>query len=175
MTDHERELAGIRKGALFPYTKNEKIYHCPGDRTWKEVKGSLNASQSPYRSFAASWAMNGQWGGIDSKYKYKSTVKIVNPSMRLVFIEEEEAGGANWGSWILEPNPASFKWWDPIAIWHTGRSTNLGFADGHSEAHFWKDKSTIDMGETQKLGQAPYAGEHEDLEFIRQAYHHDFK
>jgi len=175
MTDHERELAGIRKGALFPYTKNEKIYHCPGDRTWKEVKGSLNASQSPYRSFAASWAMNGQWGGIDSKYKYKSTVKIVNPSMRLVFIEEEEAGGANWGSWILEPNPASFKWWDPIAIWHTGRSTNLGFADGHSEAHFWKDKSTIDMGETQKLGQAPYAGEREDLEFIRQAYHHDFK
>ncbi len=175
MSDHERELAGIRKGALFPYTATEKVYNCPGDRTWYEVEGSLGPSQSPYRSFATSWPMNGQWGGIDPKYKYKRTVEIVSPSRRLVYLEEEEAGGANWGSWILSSNPAIFGWWDPISIWHSRRSTNLGFADGHSEKHIWKDKSTLDMAENQNLGQAPYSGEGQDLQFIRQAYHHAFK
>lgn len=175
MSGHERELAGIRKGALYPYTKNEEIYHCPGDRTWKEVTGTLNAQQSPYRSFATSWAMNGQWGGIDPKYKYKKIINIVRPSERFVFIEEEEAGGANWGSWVLDSS--SFRWWDPIAIWHSGRSTNIGFADGHSEAHFWQDESTIIMGETQQLGAVPKtsAGEGEDLRFIERAFHHDLK
>ena len=46
MSDHERELAGIRKGALFPYAETEKLYNCPGDRTWKDVTGPLSPSQS---------------------------------------------------------------------------------------------------------------------------------
>jgi len=173
--DHERELRGIRNGALFPYTASEKVYNCPGDKTWKEVTGTLSSQQSPYRSFATSWPMNGQWGGIDNKYKYKKTAEIPQPSERLVYLEEEEAGGANWGSWILSSNPSTFEWWDPIAVWHSRRSTNLGFADGHCQKRIWRDKSTLDMGENQNLGQKPYPGEGEDLRFIRHAYHHDFK
>ncbi|MCD6394355.1 MAG: hypothetical protein J7M40_12720 [Planctomycetes bacterium] len=171
MSEKERELAGIRKGALFPYTETEKLYNCPGDRTWTTVTGMLGAGQSPYRSYAVSWPMNAQWGGIDPKYKYTKMDEIISPANRLVFLEEEEAGGANWGSWILS---MGFEWWDPIAIWHAKSSTNLGFADGHSEKHHWVDKSTLYMAEHQIQGVEPPFGEGEDLRYMRRIHHHAF-
>ncbi len=176
MTDHQRELAGIRKGALFAYTEAVGVYNCPADRTWKTAGGTFDSYQSPFRSFAGSNAMNGQYtgGGSYELYQYKKVSDIKLPALRMVFLEEEEADGANWGSWILSL-PPSFTWWDPISIWHSRRSTNLGFADGHSEKRIWKDKSTLDMAEDQSFGQAPYSGEGQDLQFIRQAYHHAFK
>ena len=178
MSENERELAGIRKGALFPYTETEKLYHCPGDRTYKTATGTLSSSQSPYRSFAVPWPMNGQWGSTpdkEEKYRYRKMAEIVLPSNRLVFLEEEEDGGRNWGSWILPSNPAVFEWWDPIAIWHSRSSTNLGFADGHAEKQHWVDQSTLDMAENQTLGQTLNAGEGEDLTYMRRIYHHAFR
>ena len=177
MSENERELAGIRKGALFPYTETEKLYNCPGDRTWTTATGTLSSSQSPYRSFAVPWSMNGQWGSSpdeDEEHRYTRMDEIVMPSNRLVFLEEEEAGGSNWGSWILPGNPAVFEWWDPIAIWHSRSSTNLGFADGHAEKRHWVDRSTLDMAENQTSGQTPYAGEGEDLTYMRRAFHQDW-
>ena len=174
MSENARELAGIRKGALYPYAETEKLYHCPGDRTYKTVTGTLNSSQSPYRSFAVSWPMNAQWGGINSRYKYEKMGEIVLPSNRLVFLEEEEAGGSNWGSWILRANRACL-WHDPIAIWHARSSTNLGFADGHVAKRHWVDQSTLDLAEDQgPIPKAPYAGEGEDLRFMRRAFHHNW-
>jgi prepilin-type N-terminal cleavage/methylation domain-containing protein/prepilin-type processing-associated H-X9-DG protein len=179
MSENERELAGIRKGALFPYTETEKLYNCPGDRTWKTATGTLSPSQSPYRSFAVSWPMNAQWPGVNDRYKYTKTGEIVMPANRLVFLEEEEAGGSNWGSWILRPDPADFRWHDPIAIWHSRSSTNLGFADGHAERHHWVDQSTLDMAENQTLRKdplaPPYVGEGEDLRYMRRIYHHAWR
>ncbi len=177
MSENERELAGIRKGALFPYTETEKLYNCPGDRTWTTVTGTLGAGQSPYRSFAVSWPMNAQWGGVDDKYKYTKMGEIVMPANRLVFLEEEEVGGANWGSWILPTNPAAFNWWDPIAIWHTRSSTDLGFADGHAEKHHWVDESTLYMAKNQIQGVVPDSalGEGEDLRYMRRIYHHAWR
>ena len=61
MTDHARELAGIQKGALWPYVGDEEVYHSPGDRNWKSEIASYSAATSPYRSYAISDAMNGQW------------------------------------------------------------------------------------------------------------------
>ncbi len=176
MSENERELAGIRKGALFPYTETEGLYHCPGDRTYRTVTGTLNSSQSPYRSFAVSWPMNAQYGTTadKEKYGYKKMGEIVLPSNRLVFLEEEDGSG-NWGSWILPGNPATFEWWDPIAIWHSRSSTDFGFADGHAEKRRWVDRSTLDMAKNQIFGQAPYAGEGEDLTYMRRVYHHAFR
>lgn len=182
MSENERELAGIRKGALFPYTETEKLYHCPGDRTFKTVTGTLTPFDSPYRSFAVSWPMNGNWGGINPKYKYKKMGEIRLPANRLVFIEEED-GSNNWGSWILRANPVEFRWHDPIAIWHTRSSTNLGFADGHAAKRHWVDKSTLDMAEYQITGMdphgsdpsgSPYVDEGEDLAYMRRVFHHDW-
>jgi prepilin-type N-terminal cleavage/methylation domain-containing protein/prepilin-type processing-associated H-X9-DG protein len=175
MTDHQRELAGIRKGALFPYTEAVGVYNCPGDRTWKTAGGTFDSYQSPFRSFAGSNAMNGQWGkdAAYGQYQYRKVNEIKLPALRMVFLEEEEAGGGNWGSWILSL-PPRYTWWDPISIWHSKASTNLGFADGHAAKRHWVDQSTLYMAEEQIQGVAPYPGEGEDLEYIRNAYHHDF-
>ncbi len=177
MSENARELAGIRKGALFPYTETEKLYNCPGDRTWTTVTGTLGAGQSPYRSFAVSWPMNAQWGGVNDRYKYTKMGEIVMPANRVVFLEEEEVGGANWGSWILPTNPATFTWWDPIAVWHSRSSTDFGFADGHAERHHWVDESTLYMAKNQIQGVAPNAalGEGEDLRYMRRIYHHAWR
>jgi prepilin-type N-terminal cleavage/methylation domain-containing protein/prepilin-type processing-associated H-X9-DG protein len=174
MTDHQRELAGIRKGALFPYTETVDVYNCPGDKTWKTAGSSFNAYQSPFRSYAGSNAMNGQYngGGSYEPYQYKKVSDIKLPALRMVFLEEEEADGANWGSWVLSL-PPTYAWWDPISIWHSKSSTNLAFADGHAAKRNWVDQSTLDMAKNQDLGVAPYPGEGEDLEYIRNAYHHD--
>lgn len=170
--DHERELMGIRAGALWPYLEDTKVYHSPGDKTWKisATNTPYTTQQSPYRSYAISDAMNGQWR---PDYQYEKNTDIPTPSGKFVFIEEEDRNGANWGSWILG-NPGSRKWWDPISGWYSEKSTVLGFADGHAQKHMWKDQSTLDMIENQTMGQAPYPGEEEDIDFIIKAYYHDY-
>ena len=37
ISDHDKELAGIRKGALWPYVEETKVYHSPADRTWNKT------------------------------------------------------------------------------------------------------------------------------------------
>jgi len=166
MPGHQLELEGIKAGALYPYTQEVGVYNCPGDKTWRSTNGPLTLFDSPWRSYAASDAMNGEWRG---DYQYKKYSAIKRPAERMVYLEEEEVYGANWGSWIIADN----NWWDPIAIWHSKGSTNLAFADGHAIAYMWSDQSTIDMAKEQTLGKQPYPGEGEDLRYIQKAYHHD--
>ena len=52
----EYRLTGIRAGELYPYTQDEDVYHCPGDRTFVQ-------RQEPYaawRSYAIAGLMNGE-------------------------------------------------------------------------------------------------------------------
>ena len=171
MSDHDRELAGIRSGALWAYSQNEKLYHSPADRTWKATNRAYTTSMSPYRSYAISDAMNGMWR---KEYSYSKINSIPRPSSKFVFIEEEDRNGANWGSWILG-NPGANAWWDPISAWYGGKGTALGFADGHAEKHQWTEQSTMDMAKDQTMGQTPYSGETgKDIQFIIKAYHHSY-
>ncbi|MCF7957115.1 MAG: type II secretion system GspH family protein [Phycisphaerae bacterium] len=173
MDSYDREAEGIKQGALYKYLETPDVYNCPADKTWREYAGkTVTQQQSPFRSYAISDAMNGGW---IAGFQYKKTAQIKGAAERLVFVEEEENNGSNWGSWILSA-PSSFTWWNPISIWH-GRSTNIGFADGHAEARQWMDESTIRMGETQQLGAKPDAaeGEGEDLRFMLRAFHHEYR
>ena len=171
ISDHEKEIEGIRKGALWSYIENAKVYHSPGDRDWNKITRTYTASMSPYRSYAISDAMNGMWR---SDYSYRKISNITTPSTRMVFTEEEDEGGANWGSWILG-NPGSNSWWDPLAAWYNkGSASIFGFADGHAEKHNWQEKHTIDWIKTQNLGHSCPPGETEDIRFITRAYHQDY-
>ena len=171
LSDHEKEMEGFRKGALWPYIELEKVYHSPGDRNWKKVTVAYTTSMSPYRSYAISDAMSGMW--ITSPC-YRSMGSIRSPSSRMVFTEEEDKGGANWGSWILGA-PGANSWWDPLAAWYNKGTTSIfGFADGHAEQRVWKDKHTRDWIKTQDLGHTAPAGELEDIRFMSKAYHHEF-
>jgi len=177
MTAHQQEVQGIRNGALFSYVEDLGEYHCPADRTWSKVTTSTyTVYMSPYRSYAISDALNGGW--FTSLYVYKKLTAIPEPFDKLALVEEEDGPpgqlGANWGSWVLPKNPQTFTWWDPISLWH-GRATNMAFADMHAESHKWKDQSTFDMAAAQQLQMAPYAGEGDDLRWVRRAFHNDYR
>lgn len=173
MSDHERELEGIRSGSLFPYTgKKVGVYNCPADEEWLRFK-NYNANTSPFRSFAITNPMNGQWGS--RAYVYTKLSAVTFPEDKLVFLEEQENFGSNWGSWILPTQPTTRTWWDAIAIWHSKASTNLGYADGHAQARYWISDSTLYMAETQQQGVNPgdsrFDGIFDDLNYVRSIYH----
>ena len=167
MSAHESELAGIKSGALYPYLNSTKVFHCVADPTWKKnkLKATLDATESPYRSYAIQDGMGG-WGYFNQEPVHKIT-EVKEPAKKYVFLEEDEGQGAhNWGSWILDKDGDSF--WDPISIWHK-KSSTLGFADGHAELHLWKEKTTWQVS-TGELPPGTLVPGSEDLKFVQNGY-----
>lgn len=169
LSGDESELAGIKAGALYPYVNDTKVYHCVADSSWRKNKGraTLDAKESPYRSYAIQDGLNGD--GWFEQSPARKLASLRRPSSIYVFLEEDEGSGShNWGSWILDKDGDS--WHDPISIWHKKAST-LGFADGHAELHNWRDKNTWLVSDgTNGPGQPVPGGYSQDLEFMQKGY-----
>ncbi len=157
---------GIRAGRLFPYTQNEALYHCPGDKGFTKPEPTAE-----YRSYAIAGLMNGEdfinrVSGLYSPiltYRYAITSpggtskklyvvikgsEIKSPGNKYVFVEEDVVTrippqNVNLGGFVLLIGGA-YTWWDRPAYFHNDSST-LGFADGHSERHRWEDPDTINL------------------------------
>lgn len=116
------KITAIKNGALYPYTKNTKLYKCPvaldyETRTYSVVD-SMNADD------------------YDRGPMLKHRTDIRKPGERAVFIEN--SGSTPVGAWsIYYRRPA---WRDEPPIRH-GDGGTLGFADGHSE--YWKCKDQL--------------------------------
>jgi prepilin-type N-terminal cleavage/methylation domain-containing protein/prepilin-type processing-associated H-X9-DG protein len=131
----EDEIRGYQAGVLWPYLMNEKIYHCPGDKRW-------NVLNRGFRSTSIQGMMNGEsWGhaaGTTPPKGYAQKIsEIIAPGNKYVFIENVDPRGWNMGSWIMNWSATTPSLIDPIAIFHSERST-FGFADGHAEKYTWK-------------------------------------
>ena len=62
--------AGIRQGTLWPFTRNERIYRCPSDKTlWPY--GTTRAPR-PW-NVVLSIYLNGHWQGVDVRCPVKSS------------------------------------------------------------------------------------------------------
>ena len=133
---------GIRAGALFPYLKSIKVYHCPGDRRWSRNAPPLNV----YQSYSVSDPMNGKFE--DNKYAYRKMLDIRMPAEKFVFVEEAAMTASfNIGSWWFGYKAGSGQikdsaFIDAVALWHSKNNT-FAFADGHAEIHKWKNAVTI--------------------------------
>jgi prepilin-type N-terminal cleavage/methylation domain-containing protein len=129
----QQQKDAIAAGMLFTYAgKDPDVYHCPADRR----KQGMNVA---FLTFSIPGGANGEpWSGYTRISKFS---QIKHPSETYVFVEEADTRGTNVGSWQMDPTART--WVDPVAMWHKRQST-LGFADGHSEMHGWKDKSFID-------------------------------
>lgn len=162
----EEQYEAIRRGRLFPYTKEVEIYHCPADTR----KSGLNAA---FLTFSVAGGANGEdWGSEYTKAKIYSDLK--RPATKYVFVEEMDNRGTNVGSWQM--NPRSRTWVDPMAMWHNQRTT-MGFADGHAEIRQWRDKSLIEWLEKAlynmpgfSFSMTPPADEYEDLEYMIEGF-----
>ena len=169
--DHEKELIGIRSGALWPYLEDVEVYHSPGGSNWRTATSPYTQWVSPYRRYAISDSMN---GGYRPNYMYRKLGNIKSPGSRFVFTEEDDNNGANSSSWILG-NPGTDSWWDPLAAWYSkGTGSIFGFADGHADKRIWENQGTRDWIETKNAGYTPPADD-SDFLFIQRSYYHNYR
>ncbi len=127
----KREKDGIRKGRLYSYVQEVGVYHCRLDKRAKRGRGG-------YRSYSIAGGMNGEAG----EHIFRQLTEIKPLSRYYVFVEEADPREFNMGSWLI--NTDTELWIDPLTVWH-GKSSTLGFADGHAEVHKWVDLSTWQM------------------------------
>ncbi len=113
----EQRKEGIRRGSLYPYTKDVATYHCPSDRT---------AAQN-YRSYSIPDSPNGQWGTSGKMNKapwlnMRNLSQVSQPATAYVFLEEQDPRGYNANSWVIMPEKDATSWADHVVVWH-GRRT----------------------------------------------------
>jgi prepilin-type N-terminal cleavage/methylation domain-containing protein len=159
----EDEIRGIKLGMLFPYVKEPKAYHCPGDNERKSIYDQTKV----FVTYSVPMCLYGYPNDTSANYRMqiRRFGEIARPSTRYVFVESGET--RNWNAShhfvIGAPeytNLATWGWWGVMAINH-GNSSVLGFCDGHSEIHKWRDKFTIErMDKVIKQGGGNYGTEY---------------
>ncbi len=154
----DRQIEGIRRGALFHYAgENADVYRCPADPR-KLIPGQVS-----YGSYSVAAGANGEaWQNAYIRAEKYSD--ILQPATKYVFVEEADPRGWNRGSWVL--NPYGGTWVDPLAIWHSRARSTLGYADGHAEIHHWVDESSMEMSRKQVPCYPVPPGQGEDLHFM---------
>lgn len=138
-TQTELQIEDIRRGALFPYTKNVALYKCPtGKRGYAltyAIMFSMNAVNHP--------ASNGGAQGVKGAHVKKRTEIRPNLAQRLVFIDE---GFMTSDAYAVYYNQET--WWDDPPVRH-GDGATVSYADGHSEYWKWKGVDTIKRARSQ--------------------------
>lgn len=134
-------LDSLRKGALWPYIGDEKVYKCPESVGW-QGKNYLRSYSAPAQLDGQDWRGLIQVGGLSG---------VPNASQTLVFLDEYDPRGYLMGSFVLYdvpslktfPDGTSWysKWVDYPAIWH-GDGIPLSFMDGHVEFYKFVDPTT---------------------------------
>ena len=149
----EDQLVGIKAGALWPYTKNPKLYKCPTG-----YRGEL-------MTYAMMISSNGR--SVDDSPVFRLRMKVPQPSKRLIFIDEGLASPDAYATRYKEP-----LWWDQPVTRH-GDGSTFACADGHAEYHKWTGLETIKQGRdhvrTWSSTFAPQTdGGIEDLQWVQQ-------
>lgn len=131
---------GLRAGRLWPYVSAPGAYKCPGDLRYKKLRPGPSSQKGFGWAWGAYSKADGMNGGGWHMTPYVKSSEINGPSEALVFVAEADPRSENLGTWVIDRTPPG--WVDPLAIFH-GRSSTLGFADGHSESRSWAEESTI--------------------------------
>jgi prepilin-type N-terminal cleavage/methylation domain-containing protein len=169
----------VKQGALGPYLKTADVIHCPSDTRARRQVGSGFA----YGSVAGMTGLNGQtWDQHPTaKEILASRTQLMHPSERILWVEENDPRGENWGTWVIYVSGTAANDWagssfvDSPAIFHLNSST-FSWADGHSSARKWQDAATIAYaGDSDfsgsKYGNPPSAAQTvHDITFIKHAY-----
>jgi len=130
---YEQKVEKLKKGALFRYCSNEKMYRCP------------EADKDVHRTYIIPCSMNAvcdHCGQADDGTIVKRTGQLKKSVERAVFFEEKEitADAFQFDYDISNPH---WRTDDVPNIMH-GDGANFGFADGHADFHKWECQKTID-------------------------------
>lgn len=129
----EVQKAAIRKGAMWPYTEDVKLYRCP------------TGLAGEYVTYAAMDGVNGlkRTGCITDVHWMKNVTAIAKPHTRLVFIDEGWVTPDSFA--VVFVNSPPELWWDDPPVRH-GEGSAQSYADGHSDWKKWQGKWTAEYG-----------------------------
>jgi len=154
-------VSTIRKGMLFQYNSQERIYVCPGQKTVTLLPNRV-LPLPPARSFAISGQMNGgTWDGRKivpvvlngnpaSAGPYTKAVQINRPGPSMAFVFMDEGPTIDDGYFAVQVTGDQ---WQNYPAYRHGGSATMSFADGHSELKRWVEPSTAKL--TAPLGFVP--------------------
>jgi len=137
----ELQLIAIRAGALYPYTKTEKLYRCPtgvrGEMRTYSIVDSMNGlpRDSTYQG-----KVGLRVGTTVLWLKKRTDIRTPAPGYRMIFLDEGRVTPDSYATHYINE-----RWWDPPHVRH-GEGTNFSFADGHSDHWNWKGHKTMETG-----------------------------
>jgi len=145
----EDEIRGFKRGRLYEYVRDPKVYHCPGDTIRRSVFDGTRIFCSYVVAsclYGAPSSGFGYWNPYLARTQITSYQQIKQPPKRYVFVESAiEKNYNSQGHFLLAaPEYTGRKEWGwcvPMALNH-GDSSVLSFADGHSKTHRWVDPFT---------------------------------
>ncbi len=125
---YDQRVEKLKKGALYRYVQNPKVYRCP------------EALKIVHRTYVMPPSMNAHSSGITEGQVFKRMAEIKKSAQKMVFIEEK----------IMTPDAmqicANSPEWEQYPDWpglmHEN-GTTIGFADGHGEYWRWQCQETI--------------------------------
>jgi prepilin-type N-terminal cleavage/methylation domain-containing protein/prepilin-type processing-associated H-X9-DG protein len=162
---------GYTEGALFQYAPNNHLIHCPGDTREQN-------NQPGYDSYSIVAGVGNNTTDDTGQTTINSGVvaltkssSIHNNSQRIIWVEEDDWRGDNYGAWVF--GYATPSWGDRIADFHGGGSS-FGFADGHAENHHWLVGDTVAWSLNKTVTYAwpanPSGAANADLVWIQQRF-----
>jgi prepilin-type N-terminal cleavage/methylation domain-containing protein len=168
----------VRQGAIGPYLKTADAIHCPADPRMQRPFGNGFA----YGSVAGVTGLNGQaWPNISQSMIIPNRTKLLHPSQRILWMEENDPRGENWGTWVLNFSGTiandfdGTQFIDSPAVFHIDSST-FSWADGHASSRRWLDPATIAYAANSdpsgsKYGSPPSPAQTpRDIAFVKRAY-----
>ncbi len=160
----DRTDENLRKGVLWPYVKEVRLYKCPGDRS--RVEGYPNLPR--FRSYGLSAWFNYYDNVVSTATTYLSTVfketEVKRPAAIFGFIctngrSIDVPVFAPWSDYRDE-----FRWCATPGERHRNASS-LSFLDGHAESHRWLHTPKLNTG-CQQISNAVNERDRNDLRWL---------
>lgn len=120
----------IQNGALYPYTPNAKVYHCPSDPSL-----ASGTSLPRTRSYSVNNWLSGGDAWVTFDFVLYSQLLVPGPANTFVFTHENELGIDDGKFGVYAPGTWSWMNW-PTARHRRGGT--FSFADGHVEYWRWR-------------------------------------
>jgi prepilin-type processing-associated H-X9-DG protein len=144
----------VRNGILAQYlNKSLGVYKCPADgfaSSAQRVAGhatrarsiSMNSYMGPYNEIPSDVWSKGM-NTFCQTYRQWLKLSTINRPAQIFVTLDEHPDSINDGYYLNDPNGfGAGHWGDAPASYHGGAG-GLSFADGHSEIHKWKSRTTI--------------------------------
>jgi prepilin-type N-terminal cleavage/methylation domain-containing protein/prepilin-type processing-associated H-X9-DG protein len=138
----------IKKGQLWDYNKEPRLYRCPADKSTVRDLGQSGRT----RSYSLSSYMQ-SWPNIYDYYYPITWHKLAEirkpiPSKAFTFLDEHE-NSIFWGDFFVNSpgvwtnNPPNLWEWVQFPATRHSNGANLAFADGSVHRWGWKERNTL--------------------------------